>query len=254
MLKDSNEADFYELNVTASGRLSPGRISNFFWATFIYSGITTLVIVVGAGSMMFVRDAWTQFLRLDVLLLLAQFIVAIFFSFSKNTYKYQKLQAVLLNIVCLKFSLDTYKAFFLMCEDRLAPGYMWTTGFVLIGGGLVYLVLSILRGIRRVQKDTFRKGGKLLYDFQTSKGHISLPFVIGATIIGGSITKALSNSSVLPYGMPEMYVILSVSALLQYAIAMALPEFFLIAYCKFRKSTSFVLHCKASIFFTYHST
>jgi len=36
MLKDSNEADFYELTVTASGRLSPGRISNFFWATFIY--------------------------------------------------------------------------------------------------------------------------------------------------------------------------------------------------------------------------
>jgi len=121
-----------------------------------------------------------------------------------------------------------------MCEDRLAPGYMWTTGFVLIGGGLVYLVLSILRSIRRVQKGTFRKGGKLLYDFQTSKGHISLPFVIGATIIGGSITKALSNSSVLPYGMAEMYVILSISALLQYAIAMALPEFFLIAYCKFR--------------------
>lgn len=235
MLKNCNEADFYELNLVASGRLSPSRISKFFWATFVFSGISTLVIAVGAGSMMFIGEAWIQFIRIDIYVLLAQLLIAIFFSFTKNAYKFQRLQSVLLAILGLKFSLDMYKAYFLMCEDRLAPGYMWTTGFILIGGGLVYLVLSTWRGVRRVQKGTFRKGGKLLYDFQTSKGHFSLSFVIGATIFGGSIFKAISsNSSILPYGMAEMYVILGISALLQYVVAIAWPEFFLVAYCKFR--------------------
>ncbi|MFZ7946302.1 MULTISPECIES: hypothetical protein [Bacillaceae] len=231
MLKNSNETDFYELKSVAYGRLSPTRISSFFWVSFIISGISTLVVTVGSGSMMFISDAWLQFIRMDIYALLIHLFIAIFFSFTKNAYKFQKLQAILLTIFSLKMSLDFYKVYFLACEDRLAPGYMWTTGFVLIGGGLIYLVLSTLRAISRVKKGAFRKGGKLLYDFQTSKGHISLSFVIGATILGGSIIKAVSAGG---NGLMEVYVLLGAFALVQYLFAMAWPEFFLIAYCKFR--------------------
>ncbi|MFK9091899.1 hypothetical protein [Bacillus salipaludis] len=231
MLKNSTEADFYELKSVVNGRLSPDRISAFFWVTLFISAVSTLVVAVGAGSMMFISDTWLQFIRIDIYLLLIHLLIANFFTFTKNMYKFQKFQAILLTIFSLKLSLDFYKVYFLACEDRLAPGYMWTTGFVLIGGGLVYLALSTWRAVRRVKKGAFRKGGKLLYDFQTSKGHISLSFVIGATIFGGSIINAISSNG---YGLLEIYVLLGTFALMQYLIAMAWPEFFLIAYCKFR--------------------
>lgn len=231
MLKNCNEADFYELKSVANGRLSPDSISSFFWVSFIISGISTLVVTVGSGSMMFISDAWLQFIRMDIYILLVHLLIAIFFSSTKNTYKFQRVQSILLPFFALKLSLDFYKVYFLACEDRLVPGYMWTTGFVLIGGGLVYLVLSTWRAVRRVKKGAFRRGGKLLYDFQTSKGHISLSFVIGATIFGGSIIKAISSNG---EGLVEIYVLLGAFALMQYLIAMAWPEFFLITYCKFR--------------------
>ncbi|ETI68363.1 hypothetical protein [Neobacillus vireti] len=231
MLKNSNETDFYELKTVANGRLSPDRISAFFWVTFLISAVSTIVVTVGADSMMFIRDAWIRFIRIDIYLLLAQLVIAIFFTFSKNTYKFQKIQSILLAIIGLKFSLDFYKVYFLALEDRLAPDYMWTTGYVLIGGGLVYLFLSTWRAIIRVKKGAFQKGGKLLYDFQTSKGHISLSFVIGATIFGGSIIKTLSSNG---SGFAEIYILLGAFVLIQYFIAIAWPEFFLLAYCKCR--------------------
>lgn len=231
MLKSCNESDFYELKNIAYGRLSPDRISAFFWVTFFISAVSTLVVAVGADSMMFISDPWIQFIRIDIYLLLVHLLIAIFFTFMKNRYMFQKLQAFLLSVFGLKLSLDFYKVYFLACEDRLAPAYMWTTGFILVSGGLVYLVLSTLRALRRVKQGAFQKGGKLLYDFQTSKGHIGLPFVTGATIFGGSIIKSISSNG---YGLGELYVLLGAFALLQYLIAMAWPEFFLIAYCKFR--------------------
>ncbi|NMD71536.1 hypothetical protein HHO41_14625 [Bacillus sp. DNRA2] len=127
-----------------------------------------------------------------------------------------------------------YLAFLIFCMGGTAPDYLKTTAIILYIGGLVYLVISTIRGVRRVQKGELRIGGKGLYDFANSKGHISIPIVFGVTMLGGSIFKILSYSTVSFGPLLQLYFLLLLIVVLQYAIAFAWPEFFLFTYCKFR--------------------
>ncbi len=235
MLKRCEEEDFYQIRMVALDRLSPDAIPVFFWATFIISGIMTAVVNFGSEYSIYINNPiWPSIINIYTVFLIFHFIIALFFSFEKNYYKYQKLQSVLLSIISLKFSFEIYPFYFLICEDKQAPSYLTNTAFILAFGGIAYLVISTIRGIKEVQKGEFRKGGKGLYNFKQSKGYVSLPIIFGTTMIGGAVARGLSDSASTFGIVVGLYFFLFLCIALQYTIAFAWPEFFLLTYCKFR--------------------
>ncbi|ADU31782.1 hypothetical protein [Evansella cellulosilytica] len=103
---------------------------------------------------------------------------------------------------------------------------------MVILGGVVFLLFSIARSIKRVKQGHFRHGGKGLYNFKQSKGYVSLPIIFTASMIGGLVGRASFETS---FGeLTELLFFIVVTVVIQYGIAMAWPEFLLIAYCKCR--------------------
>ncbi|NMD71538.1 hypothetical protein HHO41_14640 [Bacillus sp. DNRA2] len=235
MLKDCVEEDFYEIKMVTCGRLKPNSIPGFFWATFIFSGLYTAVMSFGTGYSSYVTNPiWPIIVKISTALLVIQLIVAIVFTKEEISYRFQKFQSILLTVISLKFSLEGYVLFYQFCEDRQAPSYLTSITTLLVIGGIIYLVYSTIRGIKRVKRGEFRKGGKGLYNFAQSKGQISLPIIFGVTMIAGTIIRSLSDPSVLFGPLIQLYFFLFLFVVLQYAIAFAWPEFFLFTYCKFR--------------------
>ena len=235
MLMHTSETDFHELRWVARDRLSPDAISYFFIALFLGSGIFTVVVTGGASNNSYVNHLfWDKFSVVYITLLTLHLLIALFFLIGKIAFKFQRTQSIFLSVLSFKFSVEMYVFYFLICDDRNAPNYMYITGAVALLGGGIYLVISSVRGIRRVQQGHFRKGGKGLYNFQESKGYVSLPIIFAATTIGGNLARLVSDDAFDSSRMMVIYGALFFAMALQYLIAMVWPEFLLLAYCKFR--------------------
>lgn len=235
MLKSTDETDFHELKMVSFDRLSPEAASAWFLAVFIFSGVMTGIVAIGVSySTNIINPLWDTFVKINVSLLILHLLISLLFISHKVTYRFQRFQSVWVCYISLKMSLDTYALFFAVGEVRNAPDYIRNAGILLLLGGFMYLAISIYRGIRRVQQGEFRRGGRSLYNFQQSKGYVSLPIIYGATVFAGSLARFLSEKSTISSQLVELCLILLFAVLLQYVIAMVWPEFLLLAYCKFK--------------------
>jgi hypothetical protein len=238
MKKNSNEADFFKIKVAAYDRLRPDGISVWFWASLVLSAIMTLI-----PNYVLTKSAFdgSPFLTMAVdiakILLFIQLGLAIFFTLESIAYSLQKLQSIIVSIVVIKVSIDMYLFYFTVTETTLGtPDYLTNTGLILMAGGFVFLALSTIRAIKRVKQGELRKEGKGLYNFQTSKGYVSLPIIFAATMLVGAFVRSFSDAA----GNLTMILILFLCVVLQYGIAMAWPEFLLLSYGKF-KFESFIV-------------
>lgn len=240
MLNKCKENDFYVLKQISRGRLSPDNMAGFFWGAFVFSSIMTLVSYNASQSVNVSVSLWSEFMKFILILLAVQFLLTIFFTSTKNGYRFQRLQVNMLSFISFKISIEMYLVYFLACDDRDVPIFMTIIGLLMLIGGFFYLIISIFRGIHRVKKGKFRKGEKGLYDFQESKGYISIPIIYGSSVMGGVLATSLSNMNSLS-SINDVIAPLLISMIIQYSIAMALPEFFLLAYCKSRfKSFNYI--------------
>ncbi|UAC48914.1 hypothetical protein K6959_03070 [Bacillus aquiflavi] len=235
MLKQCNENDFYQIKTVAENRLRPDRMTRTLWGAFMFSGMITAVLSFGSGYSIYVTNPiWPVIVKISSILLAVQFVVTVFFTKRKIAYKFQRTQSLLLSTFLFKMSIDVYAVYFLSCEDKSAPSYMTTTGFILLIGGLLYLVISTIMGIKRVQQGELRKGGKGLYNLKQSKGQVSLPIIFGATMMGGTIARFLSDVNTPTANMASLFFARFFAVVLQYAMTFASPELFLLTYCKFK--------------------
>lgn len=236
MLKDCKEEDFYELRSVAHDRLRPDNVPIFFWGAFMLSGIMTLVVTLSLyGPGHYVKSPlWHLADNVLLGLLAIKFIVAVLYTKTVFAYKHQKLQSVLLSGFTLIAPFDFYAACLMFCERPDVPNYLKILIFILCIGGLIYLVLSLLRGIRRARLGFFRQGGAGLYHLKLSKSHVSLPIIFGVTILTGGVVKTLSDSSVSFGPLLQIFIVIFLCAVFQFTTAFAWPEFFLVTYCKFR--------------------
>jgi hypothetical protein len=238
MDKNYNEADFFKIKEAAYDRLRPDGISVWFWASLVLSSIMTLIPYYvltksGFNGSPFLNKA----MDIAKILLFIQLGLAIFFTIEPIAYSLQKLQSIIVSIVVIKVSLDMYIFYFTVTETTFGtPDYFTKTGLILMAGGFVFLALSTFRASKRVKQGELRKEGKGLYNFQTSKGYVSLPIIFAATMIVGAFVRSFSDAAD-SFGM---FFILLLCVVLQYGIAMAWPEFLLLTYCKF-KFESFIV-------------
>jgi uncharacterized membrane protein len=235
MLSNHSEEDFYIIKEVNFGRLSPDGIPLFLWGSIIYSGTVMAVSAFATSYSVYITNPiWSTINKFNLIFFLVQLFFTIFFSNERNSFKFQRLQALTLSIISFKISIEAYQAFFLGCEDKFAPKYVSNTGYLLLLGGIIYIIISAIRGFLRVRKGEFRKEGKGLYNFKESKGYIILPIIYGFSILGGLVVKYISNISSMSSQIVELFFMLSIITTIQYGIAMAWPEFLLYTYCKFK--------------------
>lgn len=238
MLNKYEEKDFLKLKEVSTERLLPSNISvGLIGALFLSAAINGVLLYAVLYSSYINNPIWDFVLPICISLFIIQSIITLFFFNQKRAFAYQNFQSIFVCIVTFKVSVEGYIVYFAILEDRFAPSYFGLFAIIFLVSGLMFLILSILRAVKRVRDGHFRKGQKGLLDFKDSKSYVSLPIIFGATITGGAFMRMLSNSYHPLSSMLEIYFILSLMALLQFAIAVAWPEFFLLAYCKHRFKT-----------------
>jgi hypothetical protein len=243
MLNTITEADLYKIKMTGLSRLRPDRLGGFLWLSILFGGIMTIVSLVGVAQSDGLASPWLlTAVRSATVLLGVQLLLAILFSINAISYPLQKLQLIITTIVVIKFSIDTYLFFFMAADLGGAPQYIFNTALILLAGGFVYLAISVIRGFKRAKEGALRKEGRGLYNFQSEKSYISLPAIFGIVMIAGTLAKAVSGMD----GSIGMFFILFLCVVIQYAVAMALPEFFLLIYGK-SKFKSFIVPPKNAV-------
>ncbi|MGJ7922746.1 hypothetical protein [Neobacillus sp. LXY-4] len=231
MLRNCKEEDFYQIKIVGQGRMSPKNIIGFSWAVLFVSLLSTIVCFAGLiPDDLDISTSAVLFILFNSLLFSIQFIFTLFFTFKKVVYKFQRFQSIFLSFLGIKFSFDFYQGFFGVCEAFNSPSYIRNTGLFLMGGGVILLIISTMRAFKRVSQGELRQGGKGLYDFHNSKGYVSMPIIFGVTMFSGALARFFSDMSTDISALAALFF----AVLLQYSLALALPEFFLLMYCKFR--------------------
>ncbi|MFA9559945.1 hypothetical protein ACERII_21775 [Evansella sp. AB-rgal1] len=238
MFRDLKEDSFEQLKDVAYDRTHPGNIIVFLWGALVISSVIFAFTFLGSGSDNVSSPIWEDVLTVSRILLIIQFICTLLFSLPKIAYSFQRIQILFVCIVSLKVSLEFYLGFFLLRADRNLPENMDQWGLFAILGGIVILVLSIIRALARVRKGHFTLGGKGLYHFQQSKGYVSLPIIFTASVFGGIFGRIHFETATGQLFEVLMFLLLAI--VIQYIIAMVWPEFLLISYCKFRFSSFIV--------------
>jgi uncharacterized membrane protein YidH (DUF202 family) len=197
----------------------------------MFSGIMTIVSFFGIGDEdLEISTIVALLVPISLLLLPFQLIFTVLFSSKKIAIKFQKLYSVFLSCIAFKLSIDMYQIFFVYCDTRFTSSYFQKIGLILLFGGILFLVFSTLRAVKRVKQGELRNNGKGLYDFQNFKGYVSVPIIFGVTMLGAAAGRYFSDMST------DITVLIALlfCVVLQYSLALALPEFFLVTYCKFR--------------------
>lgn len=135
-------------------------------------------------------------------------------------------------IVIFKLSVEGYIVFFAVYEDRFSPPYVVELAITFIVGGLIFFIYSVFRAVKRVKNGHFQRRQKGLLNFSESKSYVGLPIIFGTIMTAGAFTRILVDSFHPFASMLELYFILIMLAILQFGIALAWPEFWLLAYCK----------------------
>lgn len=231
------EDDLYKIKMAGYDRLRPDRAPLFLWGTIVFGGAMLVVALFGViQADLQVNPLLLTAVKVATVILGAQILLTILFSITPISYALQKLQLIFATFVAFKFSLDTYLFFFVAADTENVPPYIFNTAFILMASGLVLLIIMTFRAFKRVKQGELRKEGEGLYNFKETKNILIGPGVFGLVMIAGSLSRAVSNMD----GSIGMFFILFLCITLQYSIAIALPEFILLIYGKF-KFKSFVI-------------
>ncbi|KAA0548510.1 hypothetical protein FZW96_08030 [Bacillus sp. BGMRC 2118] len=232
MLSQYNEENFAILQQTAQARLRPDNISGWFLVTFIYSTIMLITAAFAVMTTPLFDTNWFLVPFFAAISWLVHLVLMLVFISERVAYKLQRLQAVALCFIAGKLSIEGYMIYFLICADQDADLYMYVVGLVLLAGGFLLMIVSTIRAFRAVRRGDLREDGNGLFQY-TSRWLLSVvTAVIALIFISNYVVRFLpvevTNAS---FGA---YFGLFLFAGIQYLMAMATSEFFLLTYCKFR--------------------
>ena len=228
-MNDLDVDDWYVLRVVANDRLSPEGIAAWFVAVLIYSSIMTLILAIGYYADE-CNTLWKIIVLTSIILFIINILIIFYYNNSKYMYSKQKLQSVFLCIYGTKFSIDGSVAalFNIYTYPSMKP--ILYAGLLALMGGIILLIAATIRGFRRVKKGYFREGQNGLYDFKEK----STKLFVGIYVIYPSVMTAIVIYRSISDGSVQGVVLLIVAIFLQYSVSLALPEFYLLMYCKFK--------------------
>ncbi|MFT4414352.1 hypothetical protein ACLM5H_10885 [Fredinandcohnia humi] len=234
MLKNCREEDFYKIHTATFSRLNPETISGFLFASMIISGIMTLVITNALTSPFITSPIWDRVYAVYLIILGIQIVTAVLYLFRSTIYKYQRMQAILLSLFCVMLSVEFYPIYFLSIEDRFAPGFFNTIGLVFLIGGFLSLLFFSIRAAVWVRQGKLRKEGPGLFHTKEFFIYLSVVGALAFLLLAWAFYQARTDYFMSIGEIITLFQAAFYSVILQYSLAMALPEIFLLTYCKFR--------------------
>ncbi|EIT87196.1 hypothetical protein A374_01474, partial [Fictibacillus macauensis ZFHKF-1] len=232
MFKKQKEEDFYLLYCVANDRMNPINVPGFLWGAFFCGGIVTLILTVGIyGTDYYLKPFWFHLANRSIAISFIQFLITLFFSRTKNVFRFQKAQAVFISLVAFKVSLDFYVGFIAFTEKAYLSSTFRSIALVSCIGGVIYMILSSIRGIMKVRQGAFRKDGQGLYNFKDTITPYNLPILLGILLFSGFLLKTIYKINHNMYDTIYLFILLFLTVFIQYGIAFAIPEFFLMIYC-----------------------
>jgi hypothetical protein len=241
MLGNTQEQDFKQFYWTVTGRLSPNTLRAFFLLTLFYSGVMLLVAEFAIGYSRLIDKPSSQYLVDGILIsFIVHLFILAFFLYPKFAYKFQRIQAILASIIALKLSVEGYTIIFLVADDRNLASYMYFPLFSAIIIGLIFTITDTLKVVRRIKEGKLRADGEEIFNYKRSKFSIYLRVIIMILIIIGTLIVQLNDPTADRVNM-QFYSGFIIMMFLHYTLALGLPEFFIVTYCKFR-FTSFIIH------------
>lgn len=230
MLKKCEQKDFKQIYYIGDDRLSPDGMGVFLLASSIYMAIALGIPL----AEIYYYKSYILF-TFGLIYMVLQGIFVAFFISPYNDYKYQKLESIVVSIVATNFSMAGYAGVLIQIKNERL--YQFTnpvlTFFII---GILITIIATLRAFKRVEKGYLRKNGPGIYNFQKKyegKG-VNIAIIIGAVAISRMITKTFKGSNY--NDVINFWIFIIVIIIIQYAMALALPEIYIITYCKFRFS------------------
>lgn len=231
-MKERDKKDNYQLYLVAKDRLSPDAMAGWLVASSILTGIFLGITLVGVNkNIQLSGDIWRVISLVFIGVLIIQVIVMMFYSNIKNCYKYQKFLSLWVSIIATKMPLDIYLLIFAITETK---GYTNPIAYITIGLillGFIFLITFTIRGFKRLKDGEFRKDGNYLYDFLKSKKNIGVIAIFPVVLIVISIFKSFQEYG---NGVVGISIFLIVAVIIQYTLSLAIPEIYLITYCKYK--------------------
>lgn len=228
-MNDLDVDDWYVLRGVANDRLSPEGIAAWFVAVLVYSAIVLLIPVIGYYADE-CNTLWKIIILTSIILFIINILIIFYYSNSKYMYSKQKLQSVLLCIYGTKLSIDGYvPTVFLIYTESSNKTLLYVALLALIGG-IILNIAATIRGVNRAKKGYFRAGQNGLYDFKekSTKSFMGIYLIYPCVMIGMIIFRSIQNSN-----FQNSFLLFWV-IVVQYAVSLAIPEFYLLMYCKFK--------------------
>ncbi len=224
MLGKCREEDFYVLESVASTRLSPGVVPAFLIiSTFI--GVMATGFSVGISTD---KTIFNVFGMIELVFVVIGIVFCIFFLNEKNMFKFQRTSFFILCVYGVKLVFDFYLlglACFEGAEETILFNYLSLIGYLTI----LFLCFTTVRACVRVRKGFLRKGQNGLYDFKDSKLSLGVPMVFYIIIMVRVLSEYLTTYTNMPM---DLVIIAICITTLMVTLSLALPEFFLLFYCK----------------------
>lgn len=221
MQKNVND-NFYELKKIANDRLDPGHIAAWFLATNMVSAI--LFIPLGLDLKGIPKIIYT-------ITLIAHTLVTLFYKDIRRSYKYQNIQSVLLVFIATKMPLEMYMFLITNREANGVSETMVRVGILFLISGIIATFVYTIRAIGKVKDGCFNEDGDGLYNFKSSKNYTVFSIIFPVVMLTTGLIRILSS-----YEMQNinMIILLIIVFILHFSMAMALPEMYLLMYCKLK--------------------
>jgi len=225
------EEDLFKIKMAGYGRLRPDSVPGFLWGAIVFGGVALIVSLFGIINGTYLASSLLQTsVKVATVIFGAQLLLSILFSITPISYALQKLQLIFATLVAFKFSIDYYLFLLTVADLEDAPQYIFNTGFLLMAGGILLLILMTVRAFKRAKQGELRKEGEGLYNFKETKNYLTGAGLFGIVMIAGTLARSISNME----GSIGLFFILFLCITIQYSVAIALPEFILLIYGKFK--------------------
>ncbi|MFC9418690.1 hypothetical protein ACIG6B_04995 [Bacillus mobilis] len=225
------EEDLNEFKSTCKNRLSPDWATGFMFGTMFFISLIMFFLIVGL-----IRFGWSYYPTLfdkiivsfELVFYSLQVIFLIIYLFPKMSFKFQKLQTLVVLLYAFQLSTITFTILIIpgMSNYSIDQITLMYVGLLFLGAVILH-ILATIDTFRQASKGAFSTEEKSSTFFSKTKRNVIKCAVIYVLTL--LILIYVHNDYTL-----KIFGLYAGGTLIMYAVAVGAAEFQLLAYCRFK--------------------
>ncbi|ASI77662.1 hypothetical protein LKM01_26300 [Bacillus pacificus] len=225
------EEDLNEFKSTCKNRLSPDWATGFMFGTMFFISLIMFFLIVGL-----IRFGWSYYPTLfdkiivsfELVFYSLQVIFLIIYLFPKMSFKFQKLQTLVVLLYAFQLGTITFTILIIpgMSNYSIDQITLMYVGLLFLGAVILH-ILATIDTFRQASKGAFNTGEESSSFFsKTKRTAIKCALIYVLTLL---ILIYVHNDYTL-----KIFGLYAGGTLIMYAVAVGAAEFQLLAYCRFK--------------------